>query len=276
MEITAAMVRELREKTGLPMMECKRALEEAGGDMEKAIELLRKKGLAQAGKRAGRATGEGRITHYHDAATGRSAIVEVLCETEPVTGTDDFVQLGKAAAEVAAKLDTPTPEAILDQVSPTDPARKVGDMLNDVVNRIRENIKIGRVGTSSGHSGYYLHHDGRKGVLVEFSGPTPTELAADVCMHIVAMRPGYTRREDVEANLVEQERALAAEQVKGKPENIVDKIVSGKIDKWLGEIVLLEQLFVKDDKKTVGQVLREHAPDLTVKRFVRLEVGESD
>ncbi len=275
MAISAAMVKELREKTGLPMMECKNALEENNGDMNAAIDALRKKGLAQASKRAGRATAEGRINFYHDQAKGRAAMVETLCETEPVSGTEDFLKLGEAAAYAATSLDEPTPEAILDQPLPDSPSTKIGDFLGEVINRIRENIKLGRIGVASGHFARYLHHDNRKGVLVEFSGACPEELANDICMHVVAMRPSCARREEVDPQLVEAERKIASEQVQGKPANIVDKIVDGKINKWYSEIVLLEQPFVKDDKKTVGQVLKEADANLTVNRFVRLEVGEA-
>ncbi len=275
MEITAGMVRELREKTGLPMMECKKALEEAKGDAKLAVELLRKKGMSQLGKRAGRDTGEGRVACHLDPATGRAALVEILCETEPVAGTADFIKLTTAAAQVAVQLPTPTPEAILDQPVPGDGGRKVGDLLHDVVNRIRENIKIGRVGVVAGHVGYYLHHDSKKGVLVEFSAECPEQLKRDVCMHVVSMRPLHARREEVDPQLVESERRIASEQAVGKPANIIDKIVAGKINRWYSEIVLLEQPFVKDDKKSVGQVLKEAVPELTVNRFVRFEIGEA-
>jgi elongation factor Ts len=274
MEITAAMVKELREKTGLPMMECKTALQESGGDMTKAIEILRKKGMAQLSKRAGRHTSEGRVLCYADPAGGQTAIVEVLCETEPVANNEDFQKLAAAAAKAAVKLTSPTAEAVLDQPDPANPAHKISDLLHDVVNRIRENIKIGRVACFSGEVGSYLHHDGKKGVLVKFSAPCPAEVKADVCMHVVAMRPPYARREDVPADVIEKEREVAKAQVKGKPDNIVDKIVTGKINKWYAEVVLLEQPFVKDDKKSVGQILREVAPTLTVESMHRFEIGD--
>jgi elongation factor Ts len=267
------MVKTLRDKTGLPMMECKKALEETHGNEQQAVELLRKKGHAQLSKRAGRETAHGRLTYHADPANGRAALVELLCETEPVAGTADFTKLSQAAAQVAARLDAPTAEAILAQTVPGG-SQTIGDLLHEVVNRIRENIKLGRVGTAAGHIGHYLHHDGRKGVLVEFSGAVPPEVAADICMHVVAMRPAYTRREEVDPALVEQERRIAGDQVQGKPANIVDKIVTGKLNRWFSEIVLLEQAFVKDDKKSVGQYLRECGPELTVKRFARLEIGE--
>ncbi len=275
MEISSGMVRALRDKTGLPMMECKKALEEAQGDDKLAIELLRKKGLSQVAKRADRATSHGRVTCHIDAAAGRGALVEVLCETEPVTGTDDFVKLAQTTAQVAAALDDPTADTLLAQPVPGEPARKLSDVLHDAVNKIRENIKIGRVASLRGQLGHYVHHDGRKGVLVEFSAACPAEAAADVCMHIVAMRPTYTRREEVDPAAVEQERRIAVDQVQGKPANIVDKIVTGKLDRWYSEIVLLEQPFVKDDKKSVGNYLRGATPNLTVNRFTRLEIGEA-
>jgi elongation factor Ts len=275
MAITAKAVMDLREKTGLPMMECKKALEESGGDLGKAEELLRKKGLAQLSKRAGRETGEGRLTCFVAPDGSRATMVEFLCETAPVASTDDFLKLGQAAAQAAAKFDAPSGEQVLEAPDPTAPGRKVVDRLHDAVNRIRENIKIGRVGVVSGHVGHYLHHDSRTGVLVEFNAACPPALAADVCMHIAAMRPMCTRREEVDPQLVEAERKIAAEQVKGKPANMVDKIVEGKLGRWYGEIVLLEQPFVKEDKKSVGQVLKEASPNLTVNRYLRYHIGEA-
>ncbi len=274
MEINAGMVKALREKTGLPMMECKKALEEAKGDDTLAVELLRKKGMAQLTKRAGRETSEGRVVCHADAATGRVAMVEVLCETEPVAGTADFVKLAEMTVQAASAMESPTAEAILAQPIPGQPSRRISDFLHDVVNRIRENVRLGRVAALTGSVGQYLHHDSKKGVLVQFSGPCPDELKLDVCMHVVAMRPMCTRREEVDPELVAQERRIAAEQVTGKPANLIDKIVTGKLNRWYSEIVLLEQLFVKDDKKSVGQVLKAASPDLTVTRFHRFEIGE--
>jgi len=275
MEISAAMVRDLRAKTGLPMMECKKALEEAKGDEKLAIELLRKKGMAQLAKRAGRETAEGRIACCVDSAAGRAALVELLCETEPVAGTQDFIQLAESAARVAVGLSNPTAETILAQPAPGRSGQTVNDVLHEAVNRIRENIRIGRVGVVTGHFGHYLHHDRKKGVLVEFSAACPDALKLDVCMHVAAMRPAYTRREEVDPALIESERRIAAEQVVGKPANIVDKIVTGKLNRWFSETVLLEQPFVKDDKKSVAQVLQEAVPGLTVTRFLRFEIGEA-
>ncbi len=274
MDVTPQMVKALRDKTGLPMMECKQALTESGGDEAKAIAWLRKKGLGQVSKRAARETCEGRIACFVEPSGQRGALVELLCETAPVASTTDFMELAGELARQAARLDKPTPEGLLTQSLGKDPARKVEDLLHDVVNRIRENIRIAHVGSLTGHLGHYVHHNSQVGVLVEMSEACPDTVKADVCMHIAAMRPAHTRRDEVNPELVANERKLAAEQVKGKPANIIDKIVDGKLNRWYSEIVLLEQPFVKDDKRSVGDYLRGVAPSLTVKRFVRFEVGQ--
>jgi elongation factor Ts len=275
MEITARMVMALREKTGLPMMECKHALMEADGDEAKAVDLLRQKGLGQATKRAARETSEGRVACYYDAGQGRAGIVQLQCETAPVASTDDFISLARHIARHAALIDDPTPESVLAQPFQDGPAATLQDHMTDVVNRIRENIRIARVGSLTGVLGQYVHHNGKVGVLVEFSGACPDSLRADICMHVAAMRPPYLRREDIDAATVEHEREIARQQVQGKPPQIVDKIVAGKLNKWFAEVVLLEQPFVKDDKQSVGQVLAAAAPGLTVRRALRFEVGLS-
>lgn len=275
MTITSDMVKKLREETGLPMMACKQALQEAGGDAEKAQDILRKKGLGQVSKLAGRATEQGRVACFVERANRRAGLAELLCETSPVANTDDFIQLTQQIARHAAALPNPTPDAVLAQPLPDDPRRTVGDRLTDVVNKIRENIKVARVAALTGHVGHYVHHNGQVGVLVEMSADCPDELKADVCMHIAAMRPLCTRREEVDPALVAREQAFAAEQAQGKPANMLEKIVAGKLNRWYGEIVLLEQPFAKDDKKTVGQVLMAAVPGLTVNRFVRFQVGQT-
>jgi elongation factor Ts len=267
------MVKALREKTGLPMMECKQALDEAGGDEAKAIELLRKKGLGQVGKRSARDTSEGRVACVVDPGTGCGGIVELQCETAPVANTADFTTLADAIARVAAKMDNPTPESVLSQPLPDEPGRTIQDLMTDVVNRLRENIRVARVGRLAGHVGHYLHHNGQVGVVVEMTADCPVEAKTDVCMHIAAMRPACTRREEVDPALVEQERKVAQEQVQGKPANIVDKIVEGKLNRWYSDIVLLEQPFVKDDKVSVGAMLGNVAAGLSVRQYIRYEVG---
>lgn len=271
MEITAQMVKALREKTGLPMMDCKQSLQEASGDEAKAIEILRKRGLGRVEKLAGRDTSQGRVACHVDAGVG--GIAEVRCETAPVAKTDDFQALCTQVARHAAAAASPTPEALSEQPFLDDKSRKFADYLLEVRNRLRENTQIHRVARLKGHVGYYVHHNGQVGVLVEMSAACPPQAMADVCMHIAAARPSATRRDEIDAALVAKERELAAAQVKDKPANIVDKIVDGKINKWFSEIVLLEQPFVKDDKQSVAQYLGSVTPGLSVNRFVRFEVG---
>jgi elongation factor Ts len=273
MTITAGMVKALRDKTGLPMMECKKALTEAGGDEDKAIEVLRRLGAGKIKKMASREATEGRIACHVDPKTGLAAIVELRCETAPVANTADFTKLAQAVARQAAVADTPAPETIREQPYIDDPSRTLGDYMDEVFNRIRENLTIARVARVTGNVGQYVHHNAQVGVLVEMSGDCPEELKTDVCMHTAAMNPACTRREEADPKEVERQKAVFAEEAKGKPEPIVEKIVNGKLNRWYSEFVLLEQPFVKDDKKSVGQVLKAVAPDLTVARFVRYEVG---
>ena len=274
MAISAAMVKALREKTGLPMMEGKQALEESNGDETKAVEILRKKGLGQAGKRTERATSQGRVACYVAADNQNAGLVELQCETAPVANTDDFIKLAAALAQVAGTMDDPTPENVLTQNVPGG-SGTIGDMLTDVINKIRENIRVARIANLKDNVGHYAHHNGQVGVLVSMSDDCPAEVKADVCMHIAAMRPLCTRREQVDAKLIAEEREVAAEQAKGKPANIIEKIVDGKMNRWFGEMVLLEQPFVKDDKQSVGAMLASKKPGLTVREFVRYEVGKS-
>lgn len=273
MEISATMVRALREKTGLPMMDCKRALSECGGDEDKAIEWLRKAGLGRVEKLKDRTASQGRVACHVDAGAGRAAIVELCCETEPVANMDDFVKFAESLARQAAATPEATAATLAGQKCADDPSATVQEKLTDLVNRIRENIYIGRVATFSGHVGHYIHHDCRKGTMVEFSAACPPQLATDVCMHVTALRPTVLRREDVPAADVERERAALAEEVKGKPAEIIDKIVTGKLDRWFSEFVLLEQPFVKDDKHSVAEALKQADPKLTITRFARFEIG---
>jgi elongation factor Ts len=273
MQITAAMVKALRDKTGLPMMDCKKALTEAGGDEDKAIEWLRKAGLGRIQKMAARETAEGRIACHVDPRRQCAGIVELRCESAPVSGTEDFVNLANLAARQAAESEVADPQQLLEQPLADDPSRKLSDAMHDVFNRIRENMKLARAARLTGHVGQYVHHNAQVGVLVEMSEECPDQLKADVCMHIAALKPGALRREQVDPAEVERERQAVAEEAKGKPENIVEKIVTGKLNRWYSEFVLLEQPFAKDDKKSVARMLMDISPSLTVKRFLRFEVG---
>jgi elongation factor Ts len=273
MEITAAMVKALRDKTGLPMMECKKALTEAGGDENEAMEVLRKLGAGKIRKMATREVTEGRIACHIDPEAKSAGIIELRCETSPVANTDDFINLAATLARQVAATDSPSPETIREQPLLDEPSKTLGAHMDEVFNRIRENMKIARVAKCTGNVGQYVHHNSQVGVLIEMSGDCSEELKADLCMHIAAMNPPCLRREDADPKEVEQQRAIFAEEAKGKPEPIVEKIVNGKLNRWYSEFVLLDQPFVKDDKKSVAQALKAASPDLTIARFVRYEVG---
>jgi elongation factor Ts len=273
MEISASMVMDLRKQTGLSMMDCKKALVESGGDQKKAIEWLRERGLKKLAERADNATPNGRIFVHQDAGSKQVGMAAIGCESEPVVNTDDFQALGKAVALAAATTSNPTPESVLEFTPPG--GKSVGTMLEDVRNRIREKIVITNVAAGKEHVAYYVHHNGMVGVMVEFSQAFPDQLGQDVCMHIAALNPKSLKREDVPADEVTREREMYVKEVtaSGKPANIVDNIVNGKMNRWYSEFVLLEQPFVKDDKKSVQQVLKDASAGLTINRFVRFKVG---
>jgi elongation factor Ts len=274
-QITAEMVRKLRERSGLPMMDCKAALTETAGDEEAAMELLRKRGAAAAEKKAGRAMGEGRVGAYVDSAKGACALVEVQCETAPVSNNPMFRELVDKLARHAASTGTQDVAALLEEKFVDDPSMAVRDLLHDVLNRLRENIQITRVfHRTGGGVATYVHHTGKIGVcLLTEQATDNTELLNDVCMHIAALQPDALTREQIPAAMVEKEKEIAREQIlaSGKPEAMVDKILTGKINRWYSERVLLEQPFVKDDKQTVAKVLE--AAKIKVTDFVRLQVG---
>jgi elongation factor Ts len=273
MAITAEMVKALREKTGLPMMDCKKALSESGGNEAEAIAWLRRHGLVRSERMADRVASEGRIACYVSPDGTRGGIAELRCETAPVASTPDFIRLAEAAAQIAAHQDDPTPESVLAARLPGSSGHTVADELGDVFNRIREKMQLARVASLRGQVGHYVHHNAQVGVLVSLSAPSPPELKTDVCMHIAALRPRCVRREEVPPEEIETERRLAAEAARGKPPQVIEKIVSGKLDRWFSEFVLLEQPFVKDDKRSVAAVLAGVSPGLTVQRFLRYAVG---
>jgi elongation factor Ts len=272
-EITAAMVRDLRERSGLPMMDCKQALVETGGDVKAAMELLRKRGAAAAQKKAGRTTAEGRVGKYRDDNV--SAMVELQCETAPVANNPLFRELADNIAKQAALSGQVDPEAILSQKLVGDKNATVTTLMHDAVNMLRENMKIARIVRETGRTGAYVHHNGKIGVLIGVDGTGGDDtLLSEICMHITFAQPQAVTRDQVPAELVNSEIEVAKELVlkSGKPANLVDKIVAGKMDRWFSERVLTEQAFVKDEKKTVGQVLKEAG--ITIRSVHRLQVGE--
>jgi elongation factor Ts len=271
-EITAAAVRTLRERTGLPMMDCKKALQNADGDTDKAVELLRKAGAKMMEKRSGKATTSGRIGVYiaPDASVG--TMIDLRCESAPVAANDQFVQLANDLAhQLATGPGAASPEALLAQPSPSGAAPTLKQQFDDLNNRIREVFKVEQIVRIDGHCGGYAHHNGAAGVLLRFDGGSP-ELARDICMHVAAMRPAVLHKEELDPAVVAKEREILAEAARkeGKPEKIIDKMVEGRLRNFYAECCLAEQPFVKDDKKTVGQVAKEAG--MTLVRFVRWEL----
>ena len=269
-EITAGMVKELRERTGLGMMECKKALEEAGGDIKKAEELLRIKSGAKASKAAGRVAAEGVIGAYLSPDAKSGSLVELNCETDFVARNDDFVAYAQALAEIVATRK-PADVAALVAYPGVETQRQA------MVQKIGENITIRRFsqlqvkeGTPAKLAQYV--HSGRIGVLVEYEGAE--DVGKDVAMHISFSRPAYLSKSEVPADIVERERGILAARAaeSGKPAEIVARMVEGGLNKFLAESTLLGQLFIKDDKQSVEKMLMAKKSKLLGFRF--LVVGE--
>jgi elongation factor Ts len=275
-EITAEAVKKLRDRTGIQMMKCKAALQKADGDMEKAIEILRKENVGAVAKLAEREASEGRIGVYIDPVKQVGALIELRCETAPVAKSEMFVQLANDLAKQVALQEATTPEALLAQPFVDDPKKTVNDRLAEVAGLMRENMKPVRMARlAGGHLGSYIHHDGSVGVLVQVEGAKgDAQLLRDVAMHTTAKNPAAALREHVPQATIDQEMDIARAQAAatGKPANIVEKIAEGKMKTWYAENVLHEQPFVKDDSKTVGDLLK--AAGLKLVKFARLRVGE--
>jgi elongation factor Ts len=280
--ISATAVRELRDRTDMPMMKCKAALEKAGGDMEKAVLILREEGAKfLGGEKGARETAEGRVAVYCEPAAKVGAIVEIRCESPSVVKNDRFVALGNDIAKHVALKNPATVEALLSQPFCDDANKTVVQRIEDVVGLIRENMRVARFVRLAGPCGSYVHHDGATGVLLQVAGegtPDP-DLLKDICAHVVALRPAYMKSSELPADVLEREKAFAKQQAEqqatGKPANIIEKIAEGKFSTWLSENVLLDQPIAnqaKYAKKTVGQLLKD--AKLEAVKFVRLKVGE--
>jgi elongation factor Ts len=273
-EISAAAVKSLREKTGLPMMECKKALASSNGDEEAAIRWLREQGIKTQETRLGRETGAGRIAVYVDLSRQVGSMVELQCESAPVAGSPDFKQLvGDLARQLALGPGAKTGDELLKQPSPSVAGKNLGEIKDDLFNRMREVFNVGRIERINGACGGYAHHDGSIAALVEIEGGN-ADAAKDVAMHVFAQNPSAVTKEDLDPSLVQKEREILSEAARkeGKPENIIQKMIEGRLRNFYAERVLLEQPFVKDDKKTVGQYAKEHG--MRVKRFVRWQMGK--
>jgi len=284
-DINAKMVMDLREKTGVGMMECKRALAEANGDMEEAITVLRKKGIATAEKKSTRAASEGTIAAFA-ADDGRSgALLEVNCETDFVAKTDDFQGLVKELGALAVEKAPAGVEALGALSYGKDGCAAVKDLVVAKIAKLGENIQVRRLARHEGDLvGSYIHAGGKIGVLMTLkcdaasaAKPEVRELAKELCMQVAAAVPRFVRREEVTPAVLEKEREIYRAQVlaQGKPENIVDKIVEGKMNKFYEENCLLEQGFIKDPAVKVQKHLESVAgKGVTVVRFERFVLGE--
>jgi elongation factor Ts len=271
-EITAGMVKELREKTDAPMMECKKALAEAGGDMAKAEELLRVRLGNKASKAAGRVAAEGVVGSYLSADGKLGALVEVNCETDFVAKNEDFLAFARKLAELVVTHNPPDVER-LSQLSIE--GASVEETRKALVGRIGENMSIRRFVRfeAKGRLASYIHGGSKIGVVVDLVGGDEM-LAKDVAMHIAASKPVALSRDEVPADLIQKERDVAAQKASesGKPANIVEKMVEGSVQKYLKEVTLLGQPFVKDDKQTIEQLLK--SKNASVARFALYVVGQ--
>jgi elongation factor Ts len=287
MDVSASMVVKLRKMSGQGMMDCKKALAEANGDMDKAMEILRKKGLATLAKRAERETSEGVVVSKMSKDGKVAAMATLCCETDFVARSDDFVAVTEKLADYAMAADTESgAENVLETKIDGEEFR---DCLTELVSKTGEKIQVGdyvkyRL-NGPGVIGVYIHFNGKVGAIVQIDASSDDvavadalkRTAADIAMHITATNPLALDKDGVDAATIEREKVIYAEQVKNKPANIVEKIVEGKMKKFYAENCLLEQLFVKDDSKTVAQVLAEAGKqaggEAKIKRFARFDVG---
>jgi len=294
--VTAEQVRDLRDRTGAGMMDCKRALEESGGDLEKAVSILREKGLSTAAKKVGRIASEGLVAASVSADKRRGAMVEVNCETDFVAKNEDFLLFVKDLAREIGGADTLTETAMAEGDTIKDlklaGGGTVSERLTTLVAKIGENMTVRRYARfSAGEADVvesYIHLGGKIGVLIQLACTKPASaadpavlgLAKDLAMQVAAARPDYVRREDVPAGVLEGERAIFKAQAlnEGKPEHVAEKIVLGRVDKFYKDVCLLEQAFIKDPNQTVTQLVKAIAASLgdtiTVVRFARFERGE--
>lgn len=275
MAITAGLVKELRERTGAGMMECKKALVEAEGDIEKAIEAMRKAGQAKADRKAGRTAAEGLIAIASDSECPRAAMVEVNCETDFVAKEDGFQAFAAQVAEQTLAVQPATLDALLNARLEETEGATIEERRRQLVARIGENIAVRRfvfLESDGGQVGSYLH-GGRIGVLVAITGGDE-RLAKDIAMHIAASRPVCVAEGDIPADLLAKEKEIFTAQAatSGKPPEIIEKMVAGRLKKFVAEVTLLGQPFVKDPDVSVAKLLAKHGA--AVASFHRFEVGE--
>ena len=284
MEITAEMVKTLRDRTDAGMMDCKKALKETAGDLEAAVAYLRQKGLAVARKRAGRTTAEGCVWAHVSPDHQSGVLLEVNCESDFVAKTDSFQELGSRLAEQLAGAALETVEELLSQRCPHSPGLNVADYLNEVIAKTGEKCQVRRFSSYRGDLvAAYIHHGGKIGVMLQLSGgdaaPEAVAAARDLAMQVAATNPLAVSREQVPAETVSKEKAIYAAQAQesGKPAQIIEKMAAGRLEKFYKEVCLLEQPFVKNPEQTVSQFLKEVGKkmkkELQVRGFSRFQVG---
>ena len=273
--ITASQGKELREKTGAGMMDCKKVLTETNGDEEKAIELLRERGIAKAAKKSDRIAAEGLVDTYISEDGKVGVVVEVNAETDFVAKNDEFKSFVKDVAKQVAETNPASVETLLEEKSIAEADKTVGEVLTNKIATIGENMSIRRFERFETNNllESYIHGDGKIAVLVEIENGTP-ELAKDICMQIAAARPEYLDRESVPAERLEKEMEILKAQAmnEGNPEAIAEKIVQGRLGKFYSEICLVEQEFVKDSDIKVGKLVADKGAKII--RFARFEKGE--
>ena len=287
--VTAAMVKELRERTNAGMMDCKKALLAADGDMDKAIDWLREKGLAQAAKKASRVAAEGVVAQYVTPCGCTGVIVEVNCETDFVAKTDNFAAFANNVAKHIAKANPADVDELMNQKFVDDETKTICDLVSESTVAIGEKISVRRFARfqTEGVVATYIHMGGKVGVLVEVAtseegknNEDVKQFAHDLCLQIAAAKPEAVRREEVDSEKLEKEREIQRAKAleAGKPEKIVDRIVDGQIEKYYKEVCLLDQQFVKDPDKSIkglmAEVSKAAGAPLDVVRFVRFERGE--
>ena len=286
-DISAAMVMKLRKMSGQGMMDCKRALQDTDGDVEQAMDLLRKKGIATLAKRAGRDTSEGLVVSKTSTDGKTAAMATLCCETDFVAKSDAFVATAQTLADFA--MACPDDDGVENVLETSADGRKFSDILTEIVSKTGEKTQVGDYAKykldGPGLISTYIHFNEKVGTMVQIdtsndataAGDAIKQVASDIAMHITATKPLALDKDQIDPETVEREKAIFAEQVKNKPANIIDKIVEGKIRKFYAENCLLQQPFVKDDSKSVEQVLAEAAKqaggEAKIKRFVRFEVG---
>jgi elongation factor Ts len=274
-EITAAMVNELRQKTQVSMMECKRALKEADGDFDLALQKLREAGIKTMAARQDRSTEDGRLAVSTGMTQANGAIVELRCESPQVASNEEFVQLANdLAKQLATGPGASSPDDLWKQPSPSAKGQTLENQRDDLQNKIREVFRLTRMERVPGPCGGYVHHDGKTAVLLSVEGGQD-QTAKDIAMHVAAMKPEVLSKEDLDPQAIDKERSILMEAARkeGKPENILEKMVEGRLKNFYAERVLAEQPFVKDDKQTVGQVAK--AGGMKLKKYLRWQLGET-